>query len=204
MNEAGVVRGGRRVLVGANLVLPPGSLTAVVGPEATTLLDLAAGLAPAEGSVRFDGVDVRRLGEDVLASSVAVVTARPFLTPGSVRDNVTLGATCDDAELAEALRIAGLTLTDDPAAHRLQVGLARAVLRRPRLLVLDAPELDPQVPANLAGTGLTVLAATTRPGPYADQIAVLTAGKLTVLNRDDPEYRRLTGSTAEPVGAVAH
>ena len=46
---------------------------------------------------RYGNEIVRRLGEDVVASSVAVVTARPFLTAGSVRDNVTLGATCDDA-----------------------------------------------------------------------------------------------------------
>nr|WP_221373938.1 ATP-binding cassette domain-containing protein [Actinoplanes polyasparticus] len=202
IREAGVVRAGRRILGGASLVLEPGTLTAVVGSDATTLLDLAAGLAPAEGFVRFDGVDVRRLGEDVLASSVAVVTSRPFVTAGSLRENVTLGATGDEADLAEALRIAALAPADDPAGHRLQVGIARAVLRRPRLLVLDAPGIDPGILENLAGTAITVLAATDRPGPFADRIVVLANGRVITLSRHDAEYERIT--RAEPIAAAVH
>jgi ATP-binding cassette subfamily B protein len=182
---AGVVRDGHRLLDGASLVLEPGTLTAVVGAGATALLDVAAGLAPAEGSVRFDGVDVRRLPDDRVAASVAVVTRRPFVVAGTVRENVTLGGAYHDAEVAEALSVAALTETDDPAAHRAQIGIARAVLRRPRLLILDDATADLEaaqehrVFEGLAGLDVTVLATTTRPGPFADQIVVLSEGRVT-------------------------
>jgi ATP-binding cassette, subfamily B, bacterial len=191
---AGVVRGGRRLLGGADLVLEPGTLTVVTGAEATTLLELAAGLAPAEGSVRFDGVDVRRLGDEVLSSSVAVVTRRPFVTAGSIRDNVTLGAGADPRE---AMRIAALPEDGDPGEYRHQVAIARAVSRRPRLIVLDdattdlEPDVELRVLRNLAATGITVVVTTTRPVPFADQVVHLSEGR-----RPHPV------ATGRPVGAT--
>lgn len=199
---AGVVRAGRRLLDGASLVLEPGTLTVVVGADATALLDVAAGLAPAEGTVRFDGVDVRRLPDDRVASSVAVVTRRPFLIDGSIRENVTLGGVYDDAELGEALRMAALPEEGDPVGHRQQIGIARAVLRRPRLLLLDEatadlePDLERRVFEGLAGLDVTVLATTTRPGRFADQVVVLSEGRVTAHAEFRPAVPALTGGPA--------
>ncbi|WP_250034640.1 ATP-binding cassette domain-containing protein [Paractinoplanes maris] len=204
---AGVSRGGRRVLAGADLVLEPGTLTVAAGPGATALLDVAAGLAPARGSVRFDGVDVRRLPADRVASAVAVVTRRPFVVAGSIRENVTLGGAYDDAEVSEALRIAALPEAGDPARHRSRIGLARAVLRRPGLLVLDEatatlpPDVERRLLESLTALGLTVLASTTRPAPFADQVVHLHEGRISVR----AQHRRPAPVPAatHPIGASA-
>ncbi|WP_308200955.1 ATP-binding cassette domain-containing protein [Actinoplanes sp. M2I2] len=197
-------------------MLSPGTLTVVTGTGGTggtggtALFDLVAGLAPTEGTVRFDGIDVRRLDGDRLAAGVAVVTRRPFLVPGSIAENVTLGAACTDAELTEALRIAALRESADPADHRVQVATARAVLRRPRLLVLDdataelEPDVERQLLQNLAETTITVLAATDRPGQFADQIVRLAADRITVIGRHDAQYHQVVHPrTPEPIPATA-
>ncbi|MGK5682941.1 ATP-binding cassette domain-containing protein [Actinoplanes sp. URMC 104] len=204
LRGAGVVRDGRRILAGVDLVLEPGTVTVVAGASGsgrTTLLDLAAGLAPTEGVVRFDGADVRTLDGDDIAASVAVVTRRPFIAGAPVRQNLALGAGHDDAALWEALRLVGAdddvrdlphgldTVLDAPVpdALRQQIGLARAVLRRPRLLVLDDATSALSADAErrvLAGLPTTTLAATDRPAA-ADRVVLLSGGRLTAAAPQD-------------------
>lgn len=164
---------------GVDVTLEAGTLTVVTGGGATALLDLAAGLAPADGVVKFDGVDVRRLTGDEIPSSVAVVTSNPFLVAGSVRDNVCLGAAHTESEVRRALWLAAI---DGPDPDRRQVGVARAALRRPRLLILDrateglGPGTESLILERLAGAGLTVVAAAHRPAALAQARQVLTYG----------------------------
>ncbi|WP_133878436.1 ABC transporter ATP-binding protein/permease [Paractinoplanes brasiliensis] len=164
---------------GVHVTLEPGTLTVVTGEDATTLLDLATGLAPTDGVVKFNGTDVRLLTGDEVPSSVAVVTSNPFLIAGSVRDNICLGAAPTEEEVRRALWLAAI---DGPAPDRRQIGLARALLRLPALLILDratddlAPDVEARILRRLAGTALTVLATAHRESALARADQVITLG----------------------------
>ena len=133
------------VLSDLSVELPIG-LTVVTGPSGvgkSTLLELVAGLRrPSAGTVT--------------APRSHLVSQRPFLAPGTVRDNLTLGNDCTDDGLWEALREVGLDgmvaaleqgldtrLGDDgfglSAGQRARLTLARAALSSAPLILLDEP-----------------------------------------------------------------
>jgi ABC-type transport system involved in cytochrome bd biosynthesis fused ATPase/permease subunit len=139
------------VLTGIRLDAGPG-LTALTGPSGvgkSTLLELAAGLrTPDTGTVR--------------SGRTHLVTQRPFLPAGTLRDALRLGNDATDAGLWDALRLVGLEgfvvslpralatpLGDDgfglSAGQRARVALARATLSTAPVLLVDEPtaHLDP-------------------------------------------------------------
>jgi ATP-binding cassette, subfamily B, bacterial len=172
----------RPTLSGVTFDVPAGGTLAVVGPTGSgksTLAGLLVRLVdPATGEVLLDGVDLRRLREGEVSSQAAFVAQGTFLFDDTVRDNVTLGADHDDDEVHAALRVAA---ADDFVARlpdgldtrigergaslsggqRQRLALARAVIRRPRLLVLDdaTSAVDPSVEARI----LDALRAAERP-----------------------------------------
>ena len=156
--------GGSRALDGVSLIAHPGEVVAVVGPNGSgksTLLRVVAGLVPAhEGIMRFN----RETLSDVpahrrAARGIAYVPERaPILSRLTVRDNLAVGSwhRRDRREVAEDLeRILDLfpelrAQLRDPAnllsaADRQMLAIARGILSRPRLLLLDEPLicLDP-------------------------------------------------------------
>lgn len=192
---------GRRVLDGLDLVVEPGRTVAVVGATAsgkTTLTHLVTRLVdPDEGRVRLDGLDVRDLAPGELARVVASVPQTPFLFDDTVRGNVTLGADVADEEVWAALRTAqadgfvaalshgldtrlGERGTSLSGGQRQRISLARALVRRPRLLVLDdaTSAVDPEVEAR-------ILAALRQPGAADASLLVVAYRKATIALADE-------------------
>ncbi|WP_433339024.1 ABC transporter ATP-binding protein [Spirillospora sp. CA-294931] len=150
----------------------PGKTLAVVGPTGSgksTLTSLLVRLVdPADGAVLLDGVDVRDIERGGVAETAALVPQQTFLFDDTVRGNVTLGLDLPDERIWEALRLAqadgfvaalgdgldtrvgerGATLS---GGQRQRLALARALVRRPRLLVLDdaTSSVDSQVEARI-------------------------------------------------------
>ena len=121
--------------------------------------------------MRIDGVDLRDLARGELAGAVALVPQTAFLFDDTVRGNVTLGADIPDDVVWAALRDAqadgfvaalpdgldtqlGERGTSLSGGQRQRISLARALVRRPRLLILDdaTSAVDPEVEARILAT----------------------------------------------------
>jgi ATP-binding cassette subfamily B protein len=222
------------VLRGVWLAIAPGETVALVGATGsgkTTLTALVPRLCDVtSGRVTLDGVDVRDIPLTDLRSLVGTAFEDPTLFSASVRENLALGrAEATEAEIAEALRVAqadfvydlpwglesrigeqGLTLS---GGQRQRLALARAVLGRPRVLVLDDPlsALDVHTEALVEEALRRVLADTTalvvahRPSTVllADRVALLDGGTITAVGTHSellasvPRYRELLASESE-------
>jgi len=143
--------GGRVVLDGVDVDVPPGHVTGLLGPSGSgksTLLRACIRLVDVDrGMIALDGEDVEILDARVLRRRVGLVAQTPVMLPGTVADNLRYGVEdlTEDA-LVAALDDAGLTadfadrVADDlSGGERARVALARALTREPRLLLLDEP-----------------------------------------------------------------
>lgn len=174
------------VLHGIDLDVRPGSTLALVGPTGSGKSTLAALLVrlmdPAQGTVRLDGTDIRELRPGGVADLAALVPQGTFVFNDTVRGNITLGDDrFEDADVWAALRVAradgfvgalpaaldtviGERGSDLSGGQRQRLALARALVRRPRLLVLDdaTSAIDPRIEAEILG-GLGRLAGAVPP-----------------------------------------
>jgi ATP-binding cassette subfamily C protein len=211
LSGAGVQFAGaeRAALVAIDLVIPAKQMVALLGPSGSgksTLADLLGGLiSPDSGTLSIDGVVLTAGVRRAWREQVAYVHQEPVLLAASLRDNLRWAVPeASDAALETALRAAaaefafalpqGLeTLLGDggrtlSGGERQRLMLARALLRRPALLILDeaTSALDPaneglivQALERLKGT-LTVLVIAHRGAlaEVADQTYTLANGRL--------------------------
>jgi ABC-type multidrug transport system fused ATPase/permease subunit len=149
---------GAPVLDDCTLDIAAGEVVALVGPTGcgkTTLCELLAGLdRPDSGVVRVGGIDLTEVTRDELRSSVALVFQESFLFADTIRNNIVIGTDASETSLQWAASIAQIGRFVDglPAGYdtsigergvtisggqRQRIALARALIRRPRFLLLD-------------------------------------------------------------------
>lgn len=220
-----------RLLDGVTFDVQPGRTVALVGQTASgksTLTNLLTRLVdPDAGAVRIDGVDLRDLDRGQLAGAVALVPQTAFLFDDTVRGNITLGADIPDDVVWAALRDAqadgfvaalsngldtqlGERGTSLSGGQRQRISLARALVRRPRLLILDdaTSAVDPEVEARILATlregatdtTLVVVAYRKATIGLADEVVHLDEGRVAdrgthreLLGRN-PDYARLVNA----------
>jgi ATP-binding cassette subfamily B protein len=199
------------LLRGVDFDVRPGRTVALVGATASgksTLTSLLTRLVdPDSGTVRVDGRDVTRLRKGELSRSVSLVPQTAFMFDDTVRDNVTLGADVSDEEVWAALRTAqadgfvaalpggldsllGERGTSLSGGQRQRLSLARALVRRPRLLILDdaTSAVDPEVEARIlaslrddvdgSAASLVVVAYRKATISLADEVVHLDDGRI--------------------------
>jgi ATP-binding cassette subfamily C protein len=203
----------RPILAGASLMIPAGQVTAVVGPSGagkTTIADLVLGLVkPSRGEVLLDGVPLTDIDLAEWRHKVGYVPQEMLLLHEDVMTNVTLGdPTLTRADVEEALQAAGaagfvLELPEGletplgergarlSGGQRQRIAIARALVHRPSLLILDeaTAALDPTSEAGIYETvrslrgRTTILAISHQPGllKVADRVYRLSAGQVVEL-----------------------
>ncbi|TFV73023.1 ABC transporter ATP-binding protein [Blastococcus sp. CT_GayMR19] len=220
---------GTEVLRGVSLTVLAGSRVALVGPSGagkSTILALVEGFYPLTGGViRWAGTDVRRLPRAALRARLGYVEQEAPVLAGTIRDNLLLAAPgVSDPDLWAVLADVGLTpvvqrsprgldvpVGDDgvllSGGERQRLAIARSLLSRPALLLLDEPtaSLDARnesllrdtLAAAAADRALLVVAHRLSTVRDSDQIVVLDAGEIVArgthdeLVEESPLYREL-------------
>jgi ATP-binding cassette subfamily B protein len=194
------------VLHDVSFSVDAGRTIAVVGPTGSgksTLTTLLVRLVdPASGEVVLDGVDLRAVARGGVAGAAAVVPQQTFLFDDTVRGNVTLGLDVPDSEVRRALQVAqadrfvdalpagldtrigerGMTLS---GGQRQRLALARAIVRSPRLLVMD--DATSSVDARVEAAILAGLRSTGG-AEGAPTVVVVAYRKATIALADEVVY----------------
>jgi ATP-binding cassette subfamily C protein LapB len=225
---------GPRVLKGVTLSFQPGERVAVlgrIGSGKSTVLRLLAGLyQPTEGQVEADGIDLRQIDPADYRARVGFVAQDPRLFNGPLRDNVLLDRpSADPSRLVDVARLTGLDrlVAQHPQGWELPVGeagallsggqrqlvaLARCLVTRPQILLMDEPTSSMDAQSEVAflrqlkeamnGSHCTLVMVTHRPAvlELVSRIVVVDAGRVVM---DGPKAQVLAAlSGAKPAAAA--
>jgi ABC-type multidrug transport system fused ATPase/permease subunit len=206
---------GLPILSGVDLDVRPNESVAIVGPTGSGKSVLAQLLVrlddPAEGEVLVGGVNVRHVDPVELRSAASLVFQESFLFAASLRANIALDSGATDDEIAAAARLAradgfierlpkgydtlvgerGVTLS---GGQRQRIALARALVRRPRIMILDdaTSAVDPTIEAEILNglrdahdATLIVVAYRLSTITLADRVLVLDDGRIVATGTHD-------------------
>jgi ATP-binding cassette, subfamily C, bacterial LapB len=224
------------VVEALNLRIRPGERVGIIGKlgsgKSTLLRLILNQYAPSTGSVLVDDIVNTQLEPLSLRRQIGYVPQDVTLFHGTLRENIELGRVqADDTALLEAMRVAGLDeiVAQLPAGVGTQVGergdrlsggqrqivaIARALLTRPRLLLLDEPSsmIDPGNEQKLisrlrALDGTTIVLVTHRMAMLAlvDRLVVMDRGRVVADGKRDDVLRALAQQQAQgqPGGSPA-
>jgi ATP-binding cassette subfamily C protein LapB len=198
-----------------------------VGSGKTTVGRLLVGFyEPQEGRISIDGIDARQYDPADLRTGVGFVLQDTDLFFGKLRDNITLGRTAaTDEEVIAAARLAGVESFiaghpqgyDMPIAEqgrslsggqKQAIGLARVLIRKPKILFLDEPTAHFDVRSEaeflerlkeLATREMTIIVSTHRPSllGLVDRLLLFDKGRLVADGPRDAVLARLRGGSAK-------
>jgi ATP-binding cassette subfamily B protein len=159
LRKVSVFYGNHAALDSVDLDIPAGSTLAILGEtgsgKSTLVKLITRTVDPDQGSVLFDGVDGREIPLTSLRSQVGIVPQETFLFSITLAENIALGVeAASDEEIGNAVKIAGLepdlaalpdgveTIVGErgimlSGGQKQRIAIARAVLKNPRVLVLD-------------------------------------------------------------------
>ena len=198
-----------------------------IGTGKTTILRLLAGLhKPDAGMVMVDNADVRHIRPEDLRRNMSIVFQNPVLFSGSIRENLLMGAPdARDEDLLDAVRAAGaegfigtlpggfdFPLTERgrelSSGMRQSLAIARALLAKPSILLLDEPtaSLDAGSEQALvtsldaATRGITTVVVTHRGSmlQIADRVMVVEAGRIVANGPRDEVLEKLQAPQQKP------
>ncbi len=225
----------RPIISNLDLVIQPGEVVAIVGPNGagkTSLVNLIPRFYdPTAGTVRIDGRDVKEVSLKSLRSQVGVVIQESSLFTGSIASNIACGLKVSQAEIEEAARTANAHefIAQLPEGYATEVGergarlsggqrqriaIARAVLRNPRILILDefTSAIDAEsetliteaIERAMRGRTCLVIAHRLNTIRHANRILVLEGGRVVeegehaALMERGGSYSRIYGSQLRP------
>ena len=215
----------------ANVKIAPGEKVAFVGKIGSgksTLLRMIAGLfSPISGQVKIDGIDIRQIDPVDFRTQLGYVTQDLRLFRGTLRDNIYLGRTAaTDEAFMEVVKLTGLDKIADahPMGYDLPIGnggvglsggqrqlvaLARALITRPGILLMDEPTsaMDMQTEAMFTKrlgdivANRTVIIVTHRPSllGVVDRIVVLDTQKIVADGPKEKILKMLAGQKSNAV-----
>lgn len=225
-----------RVLRSVSLRLKAGERVAVlgrIGSGKSTVLRMLAGLyLPSEGMVEVDGIDLRQIDPAEFRARVGFVSQDPRLFHGTLRDNVLMGrAHVDASRLVEVARLTGLdrVVAGHPMGWDLPVGemgsllsggqrqlvaLARSLVTKPQILLMDEPTSSMDAQSEVAflrqlrdaAGECTLVVVTHRPAvlELVSRIMVMDSGRLVMDGPRDQVLAALSGvRPAQPAAAGA-